>query len=98
MLQEGSREERKRQNNGGVVSGGRERQKERYKWDDRGWREGGGQSCELNRGEENTEPNLLPFGASTFHPIVFFPSLFDELCQSQSIAQMKLWDTSLEKI
>lgn len=82
MLQEGSR--------GGDGGVGR-RDKER---DTSGMTEGWG-GLEM-RG--NSEPNFLPPGASTFHSIVFFSPPSNELCQSQSIAQMKLWASSLEKI
>lgn len=83
----------KRQN-GGVVSGGKERQRERYKWDDRRW---GGWSRERNRGEEIQSQTCSLLVPAHFILLSFFP-LFNELCQSQSIAQMKLWATSLEKI
>lgn len=84
----------------GVASGGRTRQTR-----GRCSRVGGGGGVGWGRlalraqqRGRDMEPNLLPSGASTFHPIVFFSSPFNELCQSQSIAQMKLWATSSEKI
>lgn len=70
---------RKKQN-GGVASGGKKRQRERYKWDDRGW---GGLELRAEQRGGNTGPNLLPSGASTFHPIVFF-SLFSTSFASHS--------------
>lgn len=62
--------ERRKRQNGGVASGGKKRQRERYKWDDRGW---GGWSWEQNRGEETQSQTCSLLVPAHFIQLSFFP-------------------------
>lgn len=71
------------------------RDKER---DTSGMTEGGGAGAESRTEGRRCRAKLAPAWCQHISSFCLFSPLFNELCQSQSIAQMKLWATSLEEI